>query len=126
MADAFSAGIGIIAKETRVVIEQLSRSEIIVEVRLFRKVTDHLMGANIFNRAAADPCRSRRGKNKPHQELHRGGFSGAVRTKESQHLAFFHLKREAVERPAHSSAPKARWIILGESKDLDCRITHGT
>ena len=105
---ALAALRSVVAKKSRVVIEQLARGEIIVEIGLFGKIADLAVHPDVFDRTPADARGAGGGENKPHQKLQRGGLAGAVRAEKPEDFAVFHLKREVIERPAHPLAPEAR------------------
>ena len=112
------------AEETRGIIEQLARSQIIVEVRLLRQEAYLAVHLDVIDRASANPCGTARRKNQPHQELERGRLSRAVRPEESEHLALAHLERQPIQRSPRALAPEADRVVLGQPFDFNGRGAH--
>ena len=114
-----------VIRKPRVIIEQLARRQVIVEIGLLGQVADVAVHAPRRQSNGRERAPFRRWKDQPHQELQRGGFSGAVRSEKSEHFALLYLKREVIERAAHPFAPEADGIILREPENFNGRSTHG-
>ncbi len=112
------------AEETRGIIEQLARGQVIVEVRLLGEKADLAVHLDVVNRAAANPRRAAGRENQSHQELERGRLPRAVWPEKSEDLALAHLKRQRIERPTGALAPEADGVVLGQPFDFNGRSAH--
>ncbi|OPZ22417.1 MAG: hypothetical protein BWZ10_00425 [candidate division BRC1 bacterium ADurb.BinA364] len=86
------------AVELAVKIKKFAPGQIIVEIRILGQKSDLGLHRPITQRFAHDACRARRREVNAHQNLDGRGFSGAIRAKQAEDLAFFHVQREIVQR----------------------------
>ena len=115
---------GRVSRKSRVIIEQLARGQVIVEIRLLRQIADLAVHAHVVDRPAAHARRARGREDQPHQQLQRRRFSGAVGPEKSENFALLDLQRQMIERPAHALPPESDRIILGQPRDFDGRRAH--
>ena len=115
------------AEQAAVVREQLLGGEVVVEVGLFRQVSEAALGGQIARRTPEDAGFSRRGKHQLQQQLQRGGLAGAVRPEKAEHLAGAHLQREPIEHAPRPLAPETDGVVLGQLDGFDrgCQSSVG-
>src|SRR5271157_3823145 len=114
-------------KKVAGIVQQLLRGEVIVEVRVLRKVADTGMNRDIIQGATEELREARRGKDQPRQNLQRCALTGPVWTQQAEDLAGLDTQTEAIENPLGPAAPKADGVVFGKSPDVDdChRSTQG-
>jgi hypothetical protein len=103
-----------IAEEAGEVREQLLGSQVVVEERVFRKVTDALLDADVADRPAEHLRAARRRKHQLHQQLQRRRLARAVRPEKPEHLAGLDVEREAAEGAVGPLPPESNRVVFGE------------
>src|ERR1051325_7432 len=87
-------------------IERLARVEVAVKIGFLRQIADARLGGHVTRRMAehfdVPPGRMQQSE----QQLHRGGFAGAVRAQQPEHFAAPDLEGNIVHRARLGTAPE--------------------
>src|SRR5205807_1129057 len=109
----------ILSEKLGAVIQKFARGQVVVEVRIFRQVTDARMHRDVADVAPGD-ARGARGRiNQTHQKLQRRRLAGAVRAEEAEDLAALNRQRQCIERAHAAFAEKTSLVIPGQVFDFD-------
>src|SRR4029077_12039506 len=94
------------AEKPSVIIEEVARRQIVIEIGLLGKIAAFPVHGDVVDRFAPYTRCSSRWENQAHEQLQRGGFSGGVWSWKAEDFAVFGAQRKIVERPAHALAPE--------------------
>src|SRR5262245_31878199 len=109
-------------EEPAVEIEGFFGVEKFVQIRLFGKVTDSLILADLGGRLAKDQGIAVRGEQQAEQQFDRGGLPGAVGTQQAEYLASMDLQIECVESSFFLPAPEIP-VDLGQPTRFNNHIS---
>src|SRR6185312_1185611 len=110
---------GVQAEQAAEVRHELFGGEVVVEVRILRKIAETPLGGDVARGPAENAGGAGGRKNQLQQQLERRRFAGAVGAEETEDLAFFDLQGQMVERAFRPLAPEADRVVFREVDRLD-------
>src|SRR6185437_15178274 len=106
--------------EARVIVEQLSCAQVIVEIGLFRQEADPALDLKIAKIFSQNRGPARRGEDDAHQQFESGGLPGAVGAYKPERFAGLDRQGEAFKRWPELLFPEPHRITFGQIMYFNC------